>query len=186
MATFGKARGAAILTSALLAFCSGAAAQELKQGSSEVVGYVGLNSSSGSGFEVGGGYGYALRSNLLAIGEVGYLAGGGGYASNLPGTGFSSHGFEFNGNVHYLFILKNLPKFTPYALGGIGIDHYSFSYNSNVFGYSASITTAGVNIGGGARWQLGDNWGLRPEWKILVGNHIAESLTGGIYYQFGK
>jgi hypothetical protein len=181
--TSGKVRAATLLT-LVLAYCGGAAAQGLNQGSSEAIGYVGFNSASGSGVDVGGGYAYALRPNLLAVGEIGYLGGGGGFG--FDGAGFSSHGIEFNANVHYLFILKNLPKFTPYALGGFGLDHYSFSFHDSGLGYSSGLTIAGVNIGAGARWQLGDKWGIRPEWKMLIGNHFAESFTAGVYYDFGK
>jgi hypothetical protein len=172
MDTFKKVCGAALLALVLLAFSSSAAsAQEFKQGDREVSGYVGGIFRSGSLFVVGGGYGYALRPRWQILGEFGFAG-----RSNV-------HGFDLHGDVAYLFPLKAYPKFTPYAIGGFGVVHTAV----NCFGLAdCSGTAAGVDFGGGARVQVGKNWGLKPEVKFLAGNHFGTRITGNVYYQFGK
>jgi hypothetical protein len=169
MDTFRKVRGATLLTLGLLVLSSGAAAQDIKQGDSEVVGYAG-GIWSGSAFVVGGGYGYGIRPHLQLLGEFGFV------------TRSGVHGFEFHGDVAYTFPLKPYPKFTPYALAGFGLGHQS----CNFLGINCGATTAGFDFGGGARWQVGKNWGIRPEVKFLAGNHFGTRLSGGVYYEFGK
>jgi hypothetical protein len=82
--------------------------------------------------------------------------------------------------------MKNAPKFTPYVLFGGGILRYTVSCIS----CTATTTRNGINAGGGVSWHTGDNWGIRPEAKVLVGNHSANRYTArysfGIFYQFGR
>jgi hypothetical protein len=181
MDPYKKIRTATLLTVALLALSSVATAQEFKEGATEAVAYLGGIDGGGGHFTIGGGYSYAPHTRWQIIGELGYVAGGGNGI-----IGISVNGVEFGGNVHYLFPLTAYPKFTPYALGGIGIIHYSVS--CGVLGDCGSFgaTTGGVNFGGGARWQVGNNWGVRPEIKFLAGNHFATRFSAGVYYQFGK
>ncbi len=139
MDTFRKVCGAALLALVLMTFSSTASAQELKQGTGEAIGYVGGYLQSGSLFVIGGGYGYALRPRWELLGEFGFAG-----RSNV-------HGFDLHGDVAYLFPLKPYPKFTPYAIGGVGVVHTAV----DCFGLgSCSGTTAGVDFGGGARWQI--------------------------------
>jgi hypothetical protein len=171
MDTFRKVCGATLLALVLVTFSSTASAQEFKEGDREVIGYVGGLLRSGSLFVVGGGYGYALRPRLQILGEFGFAG-----RSNV-------HGFDLHGDVAYLFPLQPYPKFTPYIIGGVGIVHEAVDCGGFP---GCSATTGGVDFGGGARWQVGKNWGIRPEVKFLAGNHFFTRLTGGIYYEFGK
>ncbi|MEP7354642.1 MAG: outer membrane beta-barrel protein [Acidobacteriota bacterium] len=174
--------GAAAIVLVAMASISSLRAEELKEGESEVGAYIGGHSYGGASFGVN--YARAMKPRFLVLGEFGYMTGG-GYGL----SGYSSHGFEFGGNVHYLFPLKN-EKLTPYVLGGVGIEHFSYGYPSGLCGIiscgSASFTTGGVNIGGGLRWTLNEKWGVRPEWKVLIGNHTSSRFAVGVYYHLGK
>ncbi|MEI9813972.1 MAG: hypothetical protein WDO18_15600 [Acidobacteriota bacterium] len=66
-------------------------------------------------------------------------------------------------NAHFLFPLRAYPRFTPYILGGLGILR------------GGSNTDAGLNLGGGARWSVGKDWGLRPEIKFLIKDNTQHS-----------
>ena len=76
--------------------------------------------------------------------------------------------------------------FTPYLLAGLGILRASAS--TTVFGVNTSVsdTEAGLNIGGGARWQGGANWGVRPEVKVFVAENSSVRFSVRLYYQFGS
>ena len=156
------------LVLALLAFAaSTASAEEIQKGRKEVLGYVGWNSNNQGGV-YGGGLQVGIARRWLFAGEFGYL----------PVNRYS-HGEEYNFNVHYLFPLKR-EDFTPYVLGGLGFQHFS----SDVSRFSTGSTHAGLNIGGGARWKLGRNWGLRPELKIFLSKYTSARYSIGLFYQF--
>jgi hypothetical protein len=158
-----------ILISAMaLAAMSSAFAEEMEKGQMEAVGFVG-GMTDGAGATLGGGIHYGINERLLFAGELGYMT-----ASSV------NSGVTINANVHYLFPLKNNEKLTPYALGGIGIQRFS-----GVAGFGGS-THGGVNIGGGARYAAGTNWGVRPEMLIFITNGTNVRFSVGVYYKFGK
>jgi opacity protein-like surface antigen len=183
---------AVFLALGMFAFSGVLSAEELDKGASEALGYVG-GLSGGGGTTFGAGYARVVNSRLLVIGEVGYMTLGGGYGAYqniLGGSSVDASGIEFGANAHYLFPLKSNSKFTPYALGGLGVIHTSVSVNVNVsgqsFGGTGGNTNVGLNIGGGARWQAGKNWGVRPELKFFLSSNTLTRGSIGLYYQFGK
>jgi hypothetical protein len=141
----------------ILASC--AHAERFDSGAVEGVVFAG---SSAGGGTIGGGIAKALNSRWQVIGEAAYV---------------HSNAGEFGVNGHYLFPLSN-PKFTPYALVGLGVVHAGGVRNSD--------TSFGANLGGGLRWQTGRNWGLRPEVKLLAGDGVHGRFIVGLYYNFGK
>ena len=151
-------KNAILMTLIVTSFSGFAAAESLVPGSTEAVAFVGGSDGHGT---IGAGLAKAINTRWLAIGELAYV---------------NSRAVEFGGNAHYLFPIKN-PKFTPYALVGLGVFHSSAGRGSTSFG---------ANIGGGARWQTGDNWGVRPELKIFVGDGSYARFTIGLYYKFGR
>lgn len=168
--------GARILTvgafvlMALGAASPSAQAQAVTAGQTELLGYGGFVTDSG-GLTFGGGIQHAVRSRIVAAVEVGYLT--------IEGD--STSGLSIDGNAHYLFPqATSNGKLVPYLLGGIGFQRVSVT----VAGFSASDSTVGVNVGGGARWQGGANWGLRPELKVLIAEGTNARFTLGFYRTF--
>ena len=159
---FKKLLAPALVAFTLIAASGVASAEELSKGSTEALIYGGgLTDDLGGTF--GAGLGYAVTSKVQAVGELGFIS-----ASGL-------HGFEFGLNGHFLLSTKNA-KLTPYGLAGLGIIHVA----------NGGSTRGGLNLGGGARWQAGTNWGIVPEFKFFVSNHTYARFTGGLYYTFGK
>jgi outer membrane protein X len=141
-----------------------AVAQQVAKGQTEVLGFLG-GITDGGGATLGGGLQYGVQRRWLLSGELGWASGG-----------KNSSLFTVDANVHYLIPLKSNPKFTPYLLGGLGIIH----------GTNGGDTDAGLNLGGGARWEVGRDWGLRPEIKFLVADNTSARFTIGIYKSFGR
>jgi opacity protein-like surface antigen len=164
-----------------------ASAQEMTPGQTEVVGFVG-GVTDGGGLSLGGGIHYALNPRWVLDGELGYLSGGDDFATVFQGVGVNieSNAISVDLNAHYLFPQATNRAFTPYLLGGLGFLHVSAS--TTVFGVSSEVsdTEVGLNIGGGARWQTGVNWGVRPELKVFVADNSAVRFSVGLYYQFGR
>lgn len=170
------------MLAAMLGMGSSAYAEEVKAGQTEVVGFVGAG-SEGAGTILGGGIQYGLGPRLLFAGELAYFTGGEDF--NGFGVNVDSSIIGVNANAHYLFPMKN-PKFTPYALGGLGFLRASAKASGFGVSSSASDTSIGLNIGGGARWAAGENWGIRPELKFWIGDGDNTQFTIGVYYGFGK
>jgi opacity protein-like surface antigen len=102
------------------------------------------------------------------------------------GVDVDSNAFSIDLNGHYLLPQSTNQALTPYLLVGLGILHASAS--TTVLGVNTSVsdTQAGLNIGAGARWQTGVNWGLRPELKVFVSDNSSVRFSIGLYYQFGR
>lgn len=171
----------------VLAGASTATAQRLAPGQTEGVGFVG-GVTDGGGLTFGGGLHYVYNPQWLFVGELGYLAGGNDFDGVVQGVGvdIESHALSVDLNAHYLFPQSTSRAFAPYLLVGLGILRASAS--TTVFGVSNSVsdTDAGVNIGAGARWQGGVNWGARPELKVFVSDNSSVRFSVGLYYQFGR
>ncbi len=147
-----------------------AQAQAVTAGQTELLGYGGFVTDSG-GLTLGGGLQHAVRPRLVAAVEVGYLT--------IEGKNTS--GVSIDGNAQYLFPQATANgKLVPYLLGGIGFQRVSVSVAS----ISVSDSTVGVNVGGGARWQGGNNWGLRPELKFLIAQGTNARFSLGFYRSF--
>jgi len=157
-------------------------AEEVQAGQTEVVAFVGAG-SEGAGTILGGGIQYGLGPRLLFAGEFAYFTGGEDFSGF--GVNVDSSLIGVNANAHYLFPMTN-EKFTPYVLGGLGFLRASASASGFGVNSSASDSSIGLNIGGGARWAVGENWGVRPELKFWIGDGDNTQFTVGIYYGFGK
>jgi opacity protein-like surface antigen len=166
---------------------STATAQELVPGQTEGIAYFG-GVTDGGGLTFGGGIHYAYDTRWVLVGEVGYLTGGDDFVAPAPGVGvgIESSAMSVDLNAHYLFPQSNNEGLTPYVLAGIGF--LRGSATTTVFGTTTSVsdTDAGLNIGAGARWQAGLNWGVRPELKVYVSDNSSVRFSVGLYYQFGR
>jgi Outer membrane protein beta-barrel domain len=164
-----------------------ATAQQLAPGQAEGAAYVG-GVTDGGGLTLGGGIHYAYDTRWVFVGEVGYLTGGDNFQIALPGVavGIESKAFSVDLNAHYLFPQSTNQNLTPYLLAGIGF--LRASATTTVFGTTTSVsnTDAGLNIGAGARWQGGLNWGVQPELKVFVSDNSSVRFSVGLYYQFGR
>ena len=80
--------------------------------------------------------------------------------------------WDLMANVHWVFKLRN-EKFTVYPLVGLGV----VGVKASVFGYSASTTNFGVNLGGGA------DWAITP--KIAIGAELKYSIVGNSWSHLG-
>lgn len=104
------------------------------------------------------------------------LTGAASFDYFFPGAGV--HVWEINGNVWYNIKVHN-PTFRPYVGGGINIAHYSASG----FGFSAATTEAGLNLGGGTKFNT-HNKSFTPyaEARVELRTGGEFVLTGGLLF----
>ena len=164
-----------------------ATAQQLAPGQTEGVAFLG-GVTDGGGLTFGGGIHYVYDTRWVIVGELGYLTGGDDFEIAVPGVGvgIESSAISVDLDAHYLFPPSTKQELTPYLLVGLGFLRASAS--TTVFGTTTSVsnTDAGLNIGAGARWQAGLNWGVRPELKVFVSDNSSVRFSVGLYYQFGR
>ncbi len=148
----------------------------------EALGFAGAV-TDGGGATFGGGMQFGANRLIFAA-EVGYLS----LKSDFSGgnVDIDTSGLSVDLNAHYLFPANGTAKITPYLLGGIGILRVSASVSTPGRSGSASDSDAGLNLGGGARIAVTDQWGLRPEIKFLIKDGSAARFSLGGYYGFGR
>ena len=168
---------------ALIGLSAPASAQQQTGAAALALGYVG-GVSDGGGITFGGGMHFPLGSRLVLAAEGGYLTGG----QDFSGFGFDVdvHAISVDANVHYQFPLSENQRFIPYALGGIGYLRASSSVSVGGFESGGSSSTTGLNIGGGALWNVGEKWAVRPELKILVADGSNTRFSAALCYRFGS
>jgi opacity protein-like surface antigen len=147
------------------------------------LGYVG-GVSDGGGTTFGGGMHFPLGSRLVLAAEAGYLTGGQDFSGF--GLDVDVHAIAVDANLHYQFPIAENQRFIPYALGGVGYLRASSSVSAGGFEAGSSSSTTGVNIGGGALWNVGAKWAVRPELKILLADGSNTRFSAALCYRFGN
>ena len=168
---------------------STASAEQLAPGQIEGAVFAG-GVTDGGGLTIGGGIHYAYNTRWLFVGELGILTGGDDVVAALPGVGvgIDSRAISVDLDALYLFPQSNNQGFTPYLLAGLGFLRASATTTVTVLGTTTRVSDAeaGLNIGAGARWKGGPNWGVRPELKVFVSDNSSVRISVGLYYQFGR
>lgn len=86
-------------------------------------------------------------------------------------------------NAHYNYVKSS--DLTVYALAGLNMTFWSLSLGDEDFGgfgFDASGTDTGVNIGTGARKKLSDKIDLFGEVKYVLGGGKFFSISGGVLF----
>lgn len=145
----------------------------------------GLGSSHGV---VGGSSGIAFARNGIALLEAAYMPLG----SNVlhPRTDYlspsNSRLYDFNLSIHIRIPVRE--KFAPYAILGGGLLWSQYDATS------ADALRPGIQVGrdeyrfgfhtgAGFRYYVGENWGVRPEYRAIIsGNKTYSRFTVGVFY----
>ncbi len=89
--------------------------------------------------------------------------------------------WDIMANVHYIFRVAN-DKLNLYPLAGIGV----LGAKASAYGYSASTTNFGVNLGGGVEYNLAEHWAIGAEikYRIISNSWSHLGLQLGATYRF--
>lgn len=90
--------------------------------------------------------------------------------------------WELNGNAHYYFL--NNEKIGVYGLGGINYTHASAK--TDFLGYSTKAKSGevGLNLGGGFKYHLNEQWSPAAELKYVIGDYDQLVVMMGMKYNF--
>jgi hypothetical protein len=144
----------------------------------EVLGYFGgatVSGGVGSHPALGVAVGANTNRVMQLFAQLNYVPTGSG--------GVSGYIVDFGGGLELRFRIPHT-KVAPYGLATIGLGHAHASAGN----FSASDNSFFYGLGGGFRYYVGRNWGLRPELRFqkYTGQgrgHLA-LYTVGVFYQF--
>jgi hypothetical protein len=136
----------------------------------------------------GGSAGGVISKYALALFEGSYTPLGNYTIQPWPArsTVGRSHLTDFNVSFHIRVPIKQ-SRWSPYGILGVGLlwdalrqdtvdpRGIAVSYHWNQF-------NAGFHTGGGVRYYIGENWGIRPELKVIVSKQTYTRASIGIFY----
>jgi hypothetical protein len=165
--------------------------QDMHQGQIEATGQVGFVSGIGTHGTFGGSVGGALNERVLVFGEFLYIPLGSSTVNVLGvNRNVSARGFNFDGGLQYQF--RKYGSMVPYAGVGLGLLHSSASISNSFSFQGLNFSTGGssndfyANLGGGVRYYVTEQWGIRPEFTIFAGPNTFVRIGAGFFYEFGK
>jgi Outer membrane protein beta-barrel domain len=165
--------------------------QDMRQGQIEATGQLGFVSGIGTHVAVGGSVAGALNERVLVLGEFLYIPLGSSTVNVLGvNRDVSARAFNLDGGLQYQF--RKYGSMVPYAGVGLGLLHSSASIPNNFSFQGLNFSTGGssndfyVNLGGGVRYYVTEQWGVRPEFTIFAGPNTFVRIGAGVFYQFGK
>jgi hypothetical protein len=153
----------------------------------EVAAFAGGVFGLGTHGTVGGSAGAAISRYALALFEGSYTPLGSNTIQPWPekSTVARSHLTDFDVCFHIRVPLKE--RWAPYGILGVGLlwnglrqesldSHgYQVSYHWNQF-------NAGFLTGAGVRYFVGENWGIRPEFKVIISKQTFTQVSMGVFY----
>jgi opacity protein-like surface antigen len=165
--------------------------QDMTQGQIEATGQIGFVSGIGTHAAVGGSVGAALNERVVVFGEFLYIPLG---SSNVTVLGVnrnvSARAFNLDFGLQYQF--RKYGSMVPYAGVGLGLLHSSASISNSFSFQGLNFSTGGssndfyANLGGGVRYYVTEQWGVRPEFTIFAGPNTFVRIGAGVFYEFGK
>jgi outer membrane protein with beta-barrel domain len=165
--------------------------QDMQKGQIEATGQIGFVSGIGTHGAFGGSVGGAVNEHVLVYGEFLYIPLGSSTVSVLGvNRSVSARAFNFDGGLQYQF--RKYGSMVPYAGVGLGLLHSTADISNNFTFQGLNFSTGGssndfyVNLGGGVRYYVNEQWGVRPEFTIFAGPNTFVRIGAGVFYHFGK
>ncbi len=102
-----------------------------------------------------------------------------------PSTVRDSHLWNFDLDFHIRIPVSE--RWQPYGIAGVGLlwDHFhqdALGPQGNAVTHHVDQFNAAFVTGGGLQYQLADNWGIRPQIKVIVSKQTYVQMSIGIYY----
>jgi len=102
-----------------------------------------------------------------------------------PDTINRSHLMDFGVDFHIRIPVRD--KWEPYFIAGGGV-LWNFLQAESVNSAGARVVkqydqvNGAFHTGGGVRYYVGEQWGIRPEVKVIVSKQIYTSISMGVFY----
>ena len=161
--------------------------QSSETGVGEVAAFGGGTFGIGSHALVGGSTGRSFSKYAIGLIETAFSPLGSSTVRPAPAGGpiDTSRLYDFNLGVHIRVPVKD--RWAPYAILGGGLLWNTFDQTVAGPQGTASIKhydnfDFGFQTGAGLRYYIRDNWGIRPELKVVVSKQTYTRFSVGIFY----
>lgn len=174
----------------LVAGCGNLVAQWGTTGTGEVSAYGGIAfGATGARPTVGGSSGVAASRYAVALIEASYVPLGSRTLAYHPGQFASgSNLFDFSFAVDVRVPVKH--RWEPYGILGPSLLMNFFNADvvhhdgTVVFRRGLSDAKFGFDTGGGLRYYVRENWGIRGEYRVTISTRNFSRFQAGVFYQF--
>jgi len=157
----------------------------------EASAFGGFVSGIGTHGFVGAGAGMAIGKYFQGVGEVSFAPIGSNTIRDHPATQTvqQSRVYDFNFSLHVQFPIGK--KLAPYAIAGPSVIWNSFQSTTvgpggDVKALAVNETNFGFHTGGGVRYYLPHDWGIRPEVRVVISAKTYVVTSVGLFYTFPK
>jgi opacity protein-like surface antigen len=182
----------AIMRTAALgtAICSGAWAQAGDPNAAEVSTYAGVSTgTAGTHFAIGGSAGGSVYRYLIILVESGFSPLGNYTLASHQGLVSRSSGlYDFDLAAHVRIPIKR--RWEPYGIAAPALLYNRFQKQviqpNGVITYASgkSDVKFGFETGGGLRYYLHEDWGIRAEDRYIISTHNYNRFMIGVFRQF--
>jgi opacity protein-like surface antigen len=165
-----------------------AAAQTPEPGTVEVSGFVGGISGIGTHPVIGTSAAFTLNRYVKPFAEFSYAPLGNDAYSPVAGTVATQSSNLYHFNAGFQLSHPTTGRIVPYATFGLGfVRSTSEQLLPQPVGFSRldiEDTDLAFNIGGGVRFYVTENWGIRPEVQAVATGNSYGRYAVGLFYQF--
>ena len=153
----------------------------------EVSAFVGGAFGLGSHPSIGGSTGGVISKHAMVFFEGSYTALGPYTIQPWPARANVARSNLTDFNVNFQIRIPVSQRLAPYGIIGVGflwdaLREQTFLPNGVAVGYHFDQFNAAVHTGGGFRYYLGENWGIRPEFRVIVTKHTFTRASIGFFY----
>src|SRR5689334_7902153 len=185
-ATF-TSRAAGVLIAAVLGFVTVARAQSGESGVGEVAGLGGVTFAGGAKPSVSGSAGTAFSRYALAVFDTSFIPLGNRTIQPWPESSSVEHSYLFDFGVDFHIRIPVKPRWAPYGIAGAGLLWDTLHQRTvDQAGIYRSIHynqfNAALHTGGGIRFYVGEEWGIRSEIKVIVSKQVYTQVLMGVFY----
>jgi opacity protein-like surface antigen len=150
--------------------------------------YTGAVFGSPGGHSVAGAAtGLYMSKYVVALIDASFTPLGDNILRHHPEVAADSRLYDINFAVHIRVPAGR--RLAPYGLAGAALLYNTYQIRSMQPESDASLSGQnyvrfGFETGGGARYYIGDSWGVRGEYRYTLSTHNFSGISVGVFYQF--
>jgi hypothetical protein len=136
---------------------------------------------------VTGGAGVAFSRYGMALVETTFLPLGDHTIQNWPARNTVDRSYLLDFGVDFHIRVPITYRFAPYGIAGTGL-LWNFFRQDTFTRTGVPLTrhfsqfNGALHTGGGVRYYIRENWGIRPEVKVIVSKQVYTTISLGIFY----
>ena len=170
----------------------GCVAHAAEVGKAEVSGYAGVTMGAiGASPAAGAGAGVSLSRHAAFLADLSYMPLGGNTLQFYPRQVQVANSGLYDLNLSGNFLIPLHHGWEPYLIGGVAFLFSTYrvaagNAQGSVIYANRSDSDVGFETGGGVRYFLAENWGIRTEYEYTFSNRNFGRFLAGFFYQFDR